>query len=250
VRLVAATDADLEAAAARGSFRAPLLHRLSGLVIQLPPLVQRRDDLGRLLLHFLRLELAALGCEDRLALPLPAAQPWLPAELVAAMALWSWPGNVRQLRNAARELAVRYHDVERIPAGPASERLRGLGAAGTRAADGGAAQAPTAVPATQVPAPRRRLDADLDEDELVAALRRHHWHVGRTAAALGIARSTLYDKIDSSTRIRKASQLMREEIEESLAFCHGDLTAAAARLEVSRRGLVLRLRRLADQPAR
>ncbi|HEY4574547.1 MAG TPA: sigma-54 factor interaction domain-containing protein, partial [Thermoanaerobaculia bacterium] len=57
VRVVAATDADLETAAAQGRFRAPLLHRLRGFEIRLPPLRQRRDDVGRLLLAFLRQEL-------------------------------------------------------------------------------------------------------------------------------------------------------------------------------------------------
>src|SRR5262249_34932398 len=53
VRLIAATDADLERALHEGRFRAPLLHRLSGYEIYIPPLRERRDDFGRLLFHFL-----------------------------------------------------------------------------------------------------------------------------------------------------------------------------------------------------
>src|SRR5262249_13655296 len=66
VRVVAATDADLEAAVAQGRFRAPLLHRLRGCEIRLPPLRERRDDVGRLLVSFLRRELAELGREELL----------------------------------------------------------------------------------------------------------------------------------------------------------------------------------------
>src|SRR5262249_36055632 len=65
VRIVAATDTDLEQAVATGRFRGPLLHRLGGYAIRLPALRERRDDIGRLLVHFLRCELAALGEEHR-----------------------------------------------------------------------------------------------------------------------------------------------------------------------------------------
>ncbi|MFY9824442.1 MAG: sigma-54 factor interaction domain-containing protein, partial [Thermoanaerobaculia bacterium] len=71
VRIVAATDADLESAAAEGRFRAPLLHRLRGFEIRLPPLRERRDDVGRLLVSFLQQELAALGRESLLDDPGP-----------------------------------------------------------------------------------------------------------------------------------------------------------------------------------
>ena len=65
VRLVAATDADLERAVEEGRFRGPLLHRLSGYEITIPPLRERREDFGRLLFHFLREEMRALGQEAR-----------------------------------------------------------------------------------------------------------------------------------------------------------------------------------------
>ena len=54
MRLIAATDADLEEAIEAGRFRAPLLHRLAGYEIVIPPLRERRDDFGRLFFHFLR----------------------------------------------------------------------------------------------------------------------------------------------------------------------------------------------------
>ncbi|HXU34269.1 MAG TPA: sigma 54-interacting transcriptional regulator, partial [Thermoanaerobaculia bacterium] len=106
VRIVAATDADLEQAAAAGRFRAPLLHRLGGYAIRLPPLRERRDDIGRLFFHFLREELAGVGEWHRLADPGPGAPLWPPAAWIARFAAASWPGNVRQLRNVARALAI------------------------------------------------------------------------------------------------------------------------------------------------
>src|SRR4051812_205593 len=85
VRLLAATDADLEQAVAAGRFRAPLLHRLASYEIAIPPLRERRDDFGRLLVHFLRQELSAIG-EERRLLPAGPAPPWLPASIVARLA--------------------------------------------------------------------------------------------------------------------------------------------------------------------
>jgi two-component system nitrogen regulation response regulator GlnG len=71
VRLIAATDADLEGAMAAVRFRSTLLHRLSGYEIFLPQLRDRREDFGRLFLHFLSQELEATGQTGRLATSRP-----------------------------------------------------------------------------------------------------------------------------------------------------------------------------------
>src|SRR5262249_30016907 len=92
VRIIAATDADLETAVAAGRSRAPLPHRRASYEVRLPPLRRRRDDVGRLLLHFLRRELGALGAAERLRAATDAEQPWLPAPLVARLAAYDWPG--------------------------------------------------------------------------------------------------------------------------------------------------------------
>ncbi|MEO1369419.1 MAG: sigma 54-interacting transcriptional regulator, partial [Acidobacteriota bacterium] len=113
VRILAATDADLEGAIEEGAFRAPLLHRLSGYGIRLPPLRERREDIARLLLHFLRIELDAIGEAWRLEEP-PAKRPWLPASLVERFLLFDWPGNIRQLRNAARQLLIANRGAARL----------------------------------------------------------------------------------------------------------------------------------------
>jgi DNA-binding NtrC family response regulator len=97
VRLIAATDADLETQIAESGFRAALFHRLAGYQLLVPALRDRRDDIGRLLLHFLRAELAATGELGKLERQRDAQHLWLPPSLVARLARHSWPGNVRQL---------------------------------------------------------------------------------------------------------------------------------------------------------
>jgi len=229
VRLIAATDADLEERIEAGGFRAPLLYRLNGYEIVLPPLRRRRDDLGRLLFHFLRQELRAAGAEHRLAPPPPGGEPWMPAAAVARLAAYDWPGNVRELRNAARQIVVGYRAANRAGLGPQLERLLGSPAPET--------QGPP-------PRPRSRKPAEVGEEEMIAALREHRWQVKAAARRLGISRASLYLLMERSPRIRKAADLGRGEIEACRERHGGDLAAAAAELEVSEDGLRQRLRAL------
>ena len=167
VRIIAATDARLEALIASGAFGAPLLHRLAGYEIHLPPLRERRDDIARLLLHFLGLDLAESGDTELLDRTEPA--PWLPLALARRIMQHSWPGNVRQLRNVVRQLVIGSRGEIEASLSPAL--LHQL-------ADGASAPAPAVeahVPSGR-PHPRaverhtHRRPADITEDELVDAV--------------------------------------------------------------------------------
>ena len=228
-RIVSATDVDLEAALRSGSFRSALLHRLAGYAIRLPSLRRRREDLGRLLVHFLGREMERLG--ERLPQGDPAPpEPWLPSGLVVRLALYDWPGNVRELANLARQIVIdsRGEPLLRLDAGLA-ERI-------------------PAPPAPQAPAASRprwgRRPSDITDDELLAALREHRWNLRATAEALGVARTSLYSLLDRSPRVRSASDVPSEEIRLCHARCGGDLPAMVAELEVSERGLRQRLKDL------
>ena len=258
VRLVAATDADLSGEIEAGRFREPLLHRLAGYEISIPPLRERRDDVGRLLFHFLREELRALGEEHRLEPISTERAPWLPMSIVARLARYDWPGNVRQLLNVARQLVVgsRGADVVQVP--PQVERLLRDAAAPPSAAPPSAAPSaaasppaapPSAAPtesedAAPAPKPVFRKPSEVTEDELVAALKSNDWELKPTAADLGISRGSLYNLIARNPRIRKASDLGREEILECYQQCDGDLGRMVERLEISRSGLRMRMRAL------
>jgi two-component system nitrogen regulation response regulator GlnG len=239
VRVVSATDADLEAAIAAERFRAPLLYRLSGYVIHLPPLRERREDIGRLLVHFLRRELAAVG--EEAALDSAAPQPWLPAVVAERLALYHWPGNVRELANAVRHLVIANRGLR-----PAThfEMLDALaaGSPASRTAPAAAVPEPAPAPAPAPAEPPR--PADITDDQLVAALRAHRFSPERAAAALGIPRSSIYRLMDRSARVRKASELDADEIRTAHARTGGDVDAMAALLEVSARALRRRMRAL------
>jgi DNA-binding NtrC family response regulator len=247
VRIIAATDARLEALIASGAFGAPLLHRLAGYEIHLPPLRERRDDIARLLLHFLGLDLAEIGDTDLLDRTEPA--PWLPLPLARRIMQHDWPGNVRQLRNVVRQLVIGSRgDLE---ASLTPTLLRQLTDAAPLVPDPPArpqADAP-ATPARRPSAPaapgrRSRKPADITEDELIDALCAHRWDIKATAAALGISRTSLYKLMETSDRIRPAGHLDVDEIRACHRDLGGDLDAMVDRLRVSKPALRRRIQEL------
>jgi two-component system nitrogen regulation response regulator GlnG len=245
VRLLAATDVDLESASEDGSFRAPLLHRLAGYEIVVPPLRERRDDFGRLLVAFLREELEGVGETHRLRAE--SVLQWLPISIVARLARHDWPGNVRQLKNVARQIAIGSRGAETVRIGPQLERLLQEAVAHQQVAAEEALEDLGPIPAPRVaPAPRKeyRDPSEVDEEELLGALRRNRWAVKATARDLGISRTSLYALIDRNPAIRKAADIPREEILRVREEHGGDLGAMGEALEVSTAGLQQRMKEL------
>jgi transcriptional regulator with GAF, ATPase, and Fis domain/tetratricopeptide (TPR) repeat protein len=95
VRVIAATHRNLEDMVRRGEFRADLYYRLRGVVIELPPLRERRDDIPRLVRHFLARRADAEGR------PLAFTR-----EALASLLQHDWPGNIRELENVVRSVAL------------------------------------------------------------------------------------------------------------------------------------------------
>lgn len=94
VRVIAATNRDLEAMVQSGEFRTDLMYRLNGVTIRLPPLRERGDDVFLLLEHFLR-----LACQELGATHIEGISP----EALAVLRSHRWEGNVRELRSVVRE---------------------------------------------------------------------------------------------------------------------------------------------------
>ncbi len=250
VRVVSATDADLEHLISGGGFRAQLLHRLAGYSIHLPSLRQRRDDLGRLLVHFLRRERRQAGEPPPPKDP-DARAPWLAADLVARLAGYDWPGNVRQLRNVARQLVIDGRGRDVLGAGAALDEL--LPPPAIAGGDGARVEAapvpkpePEAPPSESTeptPVPRRK-PSEVSEDELVAALRAQRWNLKAAAEALGVSRTSLYALLERSPNVRSASDVPPAEIRQAWESHGGDLDAMVDELEISERALRQRLKDL------
>src|SRR5262249_7190197 len=96
VRLIAATNRDLGAAVAAGAFRADLFYRLSVYPIKLPPLRDRREDIPLLVMHFVKQLNARLGRQIQS----------IPQKSLEALINYSWPGNIRELRNVMERAAI------------------------------------------------------------------------------------------------------------------------------------------------
>ncbi|MBT2119315.1 nitrogen regulation protein NR(I) [Dyella sp. LX-66] len=191
VRIVAATHQDLDARVAAGLFRADLKHRLDVVRIELPPLRQRRADIPLLAQHFL----AAAARE----LKLPPKR--FSKAALKAVAQRDFPGNVRELENLCRRLAVIAPGAEILPAdlggAPAVPALGDW----TDALREWAAQA-LADGESDIHA--RARDA-MDHTLMQAALAVHGGHRQNAAAALGVGRNTLTRKLGAS-RTRRPSR--------------------------------------------
>ena len=189
VRVVAATNKDLQAEIAAGRFREDLLYRLNVVPIEVPPLRARRADVAQLVAHFVTQMTRSGG--------LPA-KPF-DAEAVQQLAARDWPGNIRELKNAVERLLI-------LGTGPAVtaqdvERIAGLGSAdagrGTTPAD--LAGAPWMRAATF-----EEFKQVAERTYILAKLKENDWNVSVTARTLDMPRSNLYKKIERYGLAREA----------------------------------------------
>jgi len=226
VRILAATDSLIDSTLAAGGFSQPLFHRLSSVQISLPPLRERRQDIGLLFLHFLRETLAKTHDLEKLQTPPEDARPWLSATDLASLAMAPWPGNVRQLRNCAIQLAVsnRGAPLARLPQSFVE----------TMAAE--PAQPSSSQPSTPEPSPQR-----IPHAKLVDALARHDFQPARAARALRVSRTTIYEHIRRDSTLGLLTRLTDDQLATELKNCDGNIRDLAKRLRVSYRALQLRL---------
>ncbi len=170
VRLLSATNADLQAEVAAGRFRRDLLYRLNTVEIHLPPLRDRPEDIPALAVHFLDRHVA------RYRKPVTG----LDDAATRALLSHSWPGNVRELD----------HAIERAVLMATNERIRasdlGLWAGNGAASPGGGSSSPALE------------DMSLEEVEkflIQKALARHGGRANAAAEALGLSRSAFYRRL-------------------------------------------------------
>jgi PAS domain S-box-containing protein len=163
VRVVAATNQDLELAVKEGRFRKDLFHRLSQFQLRVPPLRERPEDIAALARHFLKLK---------------ASEKSFSTEALAALQGHSWPGNIRELRNLIAKLAMADDD-RQITGSTVLAELREDGEA--------AAQVRPVLP-------QGNLDS-MEEQMIIRALEQTGGHRAQAAEHLGISRRTLSRKL-------------------------------------------------------
>jgi DNA-binding NtrC family response regulator len=166
LRIIAATNQDLQQKVQDGSFRGDLYYRINTISITLPPLRDRIIDIPLLVDHFLK----QYG---------GATPPRLSEDAMETLQAYSWPGNIRELRNVI-------------------ERAVLLATGGTiRASDLPVLTTPSnATDTRRVTQDGRPLSlSELERDHIATVLRQTSWHQGRAAEMLGISPKTLYRKI-------------------------------------------------------
>jgi hydrogenase-4 transcriptional activator len=185
VRVVAATNAELERAVAEGRFREDLFHRINVIRVHVPPLRQRREEIPALINHYLSLyQQDAAKSEIRLS-----------EETVDLMVVYDWPGNVRQLCNEMRRI-VTYSESGTIvtPEALSSEIVRASRELDTTPIMPGKPAAPMQVStdSTTLSAAVEELERRMIQD----ALRRSSGNIAQAAKDLGLSRKGLYLKMD------------------------------------------------------
>jgi DNA-binding NtrC family response regulator len=170
VRIIAATNRDLEEEIRRGTFRSDLYYRLNVIALHLPPLKERREDIPLLAHHFL----------SRMAEKNPEAPiPTLTERSMEALAGYDWPGNVRELENALERAAVVSEGGEIRPE-HLPERVT---------------EPPMARLVDEQPPPNPPMEV-IERAYIEWVLRAEGGNKSRAAEVLGIDPSTLYRKLN------------------------------------------------------
>ena len=166
VRVIAATNRDLEKMIADGEFRDDLYYRLAVVSIRVPPLRERTDDIPFLVDHFLQKH------ADRLSRPRPSVDK----AVYSAFNLYGWPGNIRELENVIERALVLDKDgilaLDDLPDRLCTREHR------------------IANLRMELPDEGISLE-DVERELLLAALEKHNWNQTKAAAFLHITRSTL-----------------------------------------------------------
>ena len=179
VRIIAASNKDLEGEIRAGRFREDLYYRLNVIPFDVSPLRQRREDIPLLAAYFLKQFCREYGKREKTLSP----------GALAILREHPWPGNVRELRNVIERLVIMVSE-DRIEAGGVGAALgsRPLGPEPAPEAGG-----PETVPEADLSL--REARERFERDYILQRLRENGWNVTRTAEKLGIERSNLHRKL-------------------------------------------------------
>ncbi len=188
VRIIAATNRNLEDEVRAGRFRQDLFYRLSVVRLRLPPLRERADDLPLLVHHLLEIAPYNRDAAGRLRVRVVAD------DAMAAIVAYSWPGNVRELVNVM-ERAISFADGEALTMAELPDNVRGAAVAVARTT----APRPAVAPAPRQPEPapvdgatfkdaKERWVSSFERDYIVSLLRRHGGNISHAAKDADIDR--------------------------------------------------------------
>ena len=188
VRIIAATNTDLEEMVADGRFREDLYYRLNVIRLRVPPLRERRSEIPTIVNYYVNHYSAKFGRHDVQITP----------QAIDLLMVGEWPGNVRQLCNEIQRVVARSEDGAVINPEHLSPELRRMGApvtpTGTITSISGVGGASVTVPLQNVTLADAL--AEVERRMIGEALRKHNGNISRAARELGLTRRGLYLKLD------------------------------------------------------
>jgi DNA-binding NtrC family response regulator/Tfp pilus assembly protein PilF len=183
VRVLAATNSDLERAVAEGRFRQDLFHRLNVIRVQVPPLRQRREEIPALIDYYVKLYQQEAAKTD----------VQLSEEAVDLMVVYDWPGNVRELCNEVRRI-VAYSDSGSVVGTEALSPEIVRAGREMQAVEAAARATSPATPSVRASTLAEAVEA-LERRMIQDALRSSGGNIARAAKQLGLSRKGLYIKM-------------------------------------------------------
>ncbi len=185
VRVIAATNQDLETAVREKRFREDLFYRLNVIPIRIPPLRERRDDIPLLVRHFLDVFNQEKGKEVKR----------VTEEAMRIFQRYEWPGNVRELENTIERIVIMKGDGDVTP-DDLSDRMRQT--RGDLRTSSRVRIPPGGISFYDVV-------QEFENDLIVQALSKTHWNKNKAAALLQLNRTTLVEKIKKKQLDRSGS---------------------------------------------
>jgi Nif-specific regulatory protein len=201
VRVISATNRDLEEAVRQGKFREDLYYRLSAFPIRLPPLRERREDIPLLARRFMAMAVERTIATEHQRKRISEIEP----AALDLMMRFDWRGNIRQLRNEIDRAVALSRDGDMLKPEHFSQALRSLGAPSSRPGAGFPTHTPAAMadnegePSGGPPAegviPLRTWRHQKESQYIAKALAQYGGNVSRAAKALEISRPALQEKM-------------------------------------------------------
>ncbi len=184
VRIIAATNADLEKLIKEGKFREDLYYRLNVVPIKLPPLRERKDDIPLLIQHFLNKYNKEYNKNVKFN-----------NEVIKILYDYPWPGNVRELENLVQRMVV----ISTSPIITVNDLP------------------PNIISTTNITSDIIKPGMSLDDVEkifILETLKKFNFNLSKTAKILGITRKTLHNKIDKYPQLKEEIDKYRQRIKE------------------------------------
>lgn len=219
VQIIAATDRSLINPGETSAFNQPLLQRLSGIVLEIPPLKNRRIDIGILIKYFLNIENNKgnnFDCSN------------ISVSTIEALSIYDWPGNIRELRNVLQNIALGQPFLK---------------CTGKNENPKNKSKKETEVLSIH----KYRNQNEVSEEEVIAALDEVGWVIKPAAEKLGVSRTALYDLMEKSNKISVAEDIPADIIKDTIKNIPGGIESWAKHLKVGREALNKRIRKIADE---